>query len=54
MIAQHCKQYKSDHFMTEKLTHSLYVDDLITGETIEGAYKPYQQAKQMMSDESFD
>ena len=52
VIAQHCKQYKSDHFnMAEKLTHSLYVDDLIVGdETIEGAYKLYQQAKEMMFD----
>jgi len=56
VIARHCKQYESDHFnVTEKLTHSLYVDDLITGEeTIEGAYKLYQQAKQMMSDGGFN
>ena len=33
VIAQHCENYKSHHSnLTDKLSHSLYVDDLITGE----------------------
>ena len=56
MIAQHCEKYKEHHSnLTDKLSHSLHVDDLITSEeTIEGAYELYQQAKQVMSEGVFN
>jgi len=53
VIAQHCENYKSHQSnLTYKLSHSLYVDNLIiTGEkTLEKAYELYQQAKQVMSE----
>ena len=52
VIAQHCEKYKNYHSnLTDKLSHSLYADDLITGqETVEDAYELYQQAKLVMSE----
>ena len=56
VIAQHCEKYKNHHSnVTDKLSHSLYVDDLITGEeTVEDASELYQQAKLVMSEGGFN
>ena len=56
VIPQHCEKYKNHHLnLTDKLSHSLYVDDLITGEeTVEDAYELYQQAKLVMSERGFN
>lgn len=51
VIRQHCHQFEKEHpKVVQLMNHSLYVDDLISGEeTVESAYKLYQVAKRIMA-----
>ena len=56
VIQQHCNQFEKEHpKVVQLMNHSLYVDDLISGEeNVESAYKLYQVAKKIMAKGGFN
>jgi len=56
VISNHLLKYKSDNpYIVKLIQESLYVDDLVCGETsIERAFKVYHMSKRMMSEGGFN